>query len=385
MRHRQLMAAVALIPTLLFAEAKVFCSSSDAYDARGRQSFSGADAPAAGGISYIWKIDGMQPGNVAVSIEYACGPDSGAEVELRLDGQVRRAVIGPSGAHIRSTDREIIQRLNQEIGTFTIDKSGPQTLQMSVLSGSGSPFFSFHGLTLEGRPLFGAQVDASDYSSKKRPSVAVKDEKVEHNTLSKEDSKAGWKLLFNGKDLSGWYGFHLDAMPPGWTVDGGALHAPEGAECIMTFGEFKDFELMIDWKVGPDADGGILLRAVESAKEHPADRALEIRVRDHMSSEDGPLGTAGAVNGLLPLKHSPANAVGDWNTSRIIVQAMRYQVYLNDVLTADFTVGSDEWYDALYDSDCWRLPGLGDNPQGAVGLRGGTGPVWYRNIRIRPL
>ena len=36
------------------------------------------------------------------------------------------------------------------------------------------------------------------------------------NILSKEEAAAGWKLLFNGTDLSGWHNFKKDTVQPGW-------------------------------------------------------------------------------------------------------------------------------------------------------------------------
>jgi hypothetical protein len=40
------------------------------------------------------------------------------------------------------------------------------------------------------------------------------------NQLSEEEQKAGWKLLFNGKDLSGW---SVVDLPDAWSVEEGTL------------------------------------------------------------------------------------------------------------------------------------------------------------------
>ena len=44
------------------------------------------------------------------------------------------------------------------------------------------------------------------------------------NTLTPEETAAGWKLLFNGKDLNHWHNFKSDSIRPGWQVQDG-LHA----------------------------------------------------------------------------------------------------------------------------------------------------------------
>src|SRR5436305_13225456 len=46
---------------------------------------------------------------------------------------------------------------------------------------------------------------------------------AEPNTLTDEEKAAGWKLLFNGTDLSGWHNFKKDDVKPGWQVKEGTL------------------------------------------------------------------------------------------------------------------------------------------------------------------
>jgi hypothetical protein len=42
------------------------------------------------------------------------------------------------------------------------------------------------------------------------------------NTLTAAEKAAGWQLLFNGTDLSGWSNFKKTTIRPGWQVkDGG--------------------------------------------------------------------------------------------------------------------------------------------------------------------
>ena len=53
---------------------------------------------------------------------------------------------------------------------------------------------------------------------------------AENNSLSNEEKKAGWKLLFDGKTTDGWRGYKMDKMPPGWAVIDGALVRVKGGE-----------------------------------------------------------------------------------------------------------------------------------------------------------
>lgn len=42
------------------------------------------------------------------------------------------------------------------------------------------------------------------------------------NTLTKKEKKAGWELLFNGKDFSGWRQCNGTAMPANWVIEDNA-------------------------------------------------------------------------------------------------------------------------------------------------------------------
>ena len=44
------------------------------------------------------------------------------------------------------------------------------------------------------------------------------------NTLSPEDSAAGWILLFDGQTAGKWRGYNKDHFPAGWEVVDGTLH-----------------------------------------------------------------------------------------------------------------------------------------------------------------
>ena len=43
------------------------------------------------------------------------------------------------------------------------------------------------------------------------------------NTLTDDEKKAGFKLLFDGKTTDGWRGYKMKQMPPGWKVIDGIL------------------------------------------------------------------------------------------------------------------------------------------------------------------
>jgi hypothetical protein len=39
---------------------------------------------------------------------------------------------------------------------------------------------------------------------------------MQENTLTNDERKAGWKLLFDCKTTNGWRGYKKQSVPPGW-------------------------------------------------------------------------------------------------------------------------------------------------------------------------
>src|SRR2546430_10099161 len=90
----------------------------------------------------------------------------------------------------------------------------------------------------------------------------------------------GFTALFNGKDLTGWQGLvEIRERPkltpaqlakkqqeanekylPHWTVKDGVIQYDGKGQSLQTVKDYGDFELLVDWKIGPKGDSGIYLR-----------------------------------------------------------------------------------------------------------------------------
>ncbi len=72
----------------------------------------------------------------------------------------------------------------------------------------------------------------------------------EPNTLSDEEKKAGWRLLFDGRTTAVWRGYRSKTMPASWKVEKGSLLSrPQKGESrgdIITVDQFDDFELLLE-------------------------------------------------------------------------------------------------------------------------------------------
>ena len=95
------------------------------------------------------------------------------------------------------------------------------------------------------------------------------------NSLTEDEKKAGWRLLFDGKTTEGWRGYKMDKMPPGWKVIDGTLvrvsggaggKGAGGGDDIITVEQFDNFDLQLEWKIVDRAgNSGLIVRASEDA------------------------------------------------------------------------------------------------------------------------
>jgi len=98
------------------------------------------------------------------------------------------------------------------------------------------------------------------------------------NTLTAAEKAAGWRLLFDGKTLTGWHGLGYKTGEVGlWRVEDGALaRIPVGRAPVQGDGQpltgvdlisnesYRDFELAWEWKVASGGNSGLKYNVSES-------------------------------------------------------------------------------------------------------------------------
>jgi hypothetical protein len=215
------------------------------------------------------------------------------------------------------------------------------------------------------------------------------------NTLTAAERTAGWRLLFDGHTTAGWHPFGqpVSVVPSkanGWDVSEGTLVAlGRGIETttdIVTNDDFADFELLIDWKIAPQANSGIFFHVVEQGQKEIYATGPEYQLIDD-DWWKGPL-EAWQKTGANYAMHAPlakaAKAVGQWNQTRIVVNGGHVEHWLNGVKTADYQLWSPEWL-ALKTGGKWKdYPAYGAAKQGKIGLQNHGNMSWFRNMKIRP-
>ena len=207
------------------------------------------------------------------------------------------------------------------------------------------------------------------------------------NELSSKEKEEGWELLFNGKDFTGWRVYGGGEPDSLWKVADGVLSStPKGTRTfIMTADQYENFELSLEWKIGPQGNSGILYRLTEPG--WAPGRAPEYQLIDQK----------GWKGKLKDEQHTAANydmdkpvgsdvkPVGEWNTTKIIVNGANVQHYLNGVKVVEYDLWTDEWYQKKANSKWKNEKNYGMAKKGHIALQGHGGETGFRNIKIRKL
>lgn len=207
------------------------------------------------------------------------------------------------------------------------------------------------------------------------------------NTLTPAERAAGWQLLFDGTDTKGWRNYRKTGVSPAWQViDGALMRVADSAGDLITTRKYRNFDLRLDWVVGPRGNSGVMYRATE---EYPEIywSAPEMQILDDARHPDGksPLTAAGSDYALYPTKLGVEHPAGQWNHARLVVNGNHVEHWLNGVKVVDYTLGSPDWVQRVAHSKFAHWPDYGKAAEGYIGLQDHESWVAFRNIRIRVL
>ncbi len=245
---------------------------------------------------------------------------------------------------------------------------------------------------------------------------------AQENQLTPAEKSEGWKLLFNGKDMSGWDD-PRQKNPAGdaWTLEDGCLKAQAHAgitEDLFTQATFGDFELVFDWRISTGGNSGVKYRIQDhvflhsgysgrfedlvnlSLRDRRTDRpakgqdyviGFEYQILDNARNSDARAGlshTAGALYDMVPPERDATRPVGQFNHSRIVLKGHHVEQWLNNVLVVDADLSAPAVKDHIAkrwsaDSPVYNL--LAGQPKQLcpISLQNHGDEVWFRNIKIR--
>ncbi|HSI69948.1 MAG TPA: DUF1080 domain-containing protein [Gillisia sp.] len=219
------------------------------------------------------------------------------------------------------------------------------------------------------------------------------------NTLTADEKKNGWELLWDGETTEGWRGARLDDFPAkGWKIQDGELTvlASGGAESaaggdIVTKELYGDFDLKFDFKITEGANSGVKYYVDTDLNKGPGSSiGLEYQILDDAVHPDAKLGNhegSRTLASLYDLKQAdpnkPVNPVGEWNSGRIVSKDNKVEHWLNGVKVLEYERKSDEFRRLVSESKYVDWPDFGEKDRGHILLQDHGDHVSFRNIKIK--
>jgi hypothetical protein len=217
------------------------------------------------------------------------------------------------------------------------------------------------------------------------------------NTLSAQEKKEGWKLLFDGHDLKGWHRYNGKGVPASWKVEQGVLHldantsgsTPRDAGDLATDAVVTgDFEFKAEFKIEKYTNSGFFFFAQEAPQyEKIYNTALEVQVGDdvlYQKAVEHPH-SSGDLFGIADVRIQEPKPLGSWNQVNVTMKKNKLTVTLNGFLVQEHDLTSANWKSRMAASKLKDAPIGKGKFSGRIGLQDWNTNVWFRNIKLRPL
>ena len=251
-----------------------------------------------------------------------------------------------------------------------------------------------------------AQTNSGTETKKEKPSVIeLKLPRVDIKSFKKNSD--GAYVIFDGTSLNGWRGYNKETIPNKWGIEDGALkfsqnpsvEKPESGDLVFAY-DFKDFELSFEWKISPAGNSGVFFLAKEIKGQPIYISSPEYQILDNDNHPDAKMGVDGnrksaSLYDMIPAKPQNAKAVGEWNTSKIVVKGNLVQHFQNGVKVVEYTIRTKEWTDLIqaskFSKEKWPVAFDllnnvgGETKSGLIGFQDHGNDVWYKNITVKVL
>ncbi len=257
---------------------------------------------------------------------------------------------------------------------------------------SGLPFTMKHLFPTVSLVLLTVAVSAQDRSVPKPPDETPSP----IYTLTPEESIAGWKLLFDGKNNQGLRGLtYNDWINRGWKIDHGTLFCEKDIQHmgsvtgghLITAEQFDNFEFTWEWKLAVSGKAGIMYFAA-GTKDKPVGFVYSIIDDTHHPDglKGGPIRRTGALDAILPpAQDKKLEEPGQWNKGRLVVQGNHVEHWLNGGKVVEYDLGSPALQKAIAASGIKGGPMFGRKFKTALIIMDEGEEVEFRNLRVHPL
>jgi hypothetical protein len=174
-------------------------------------------------------------------------------------------------------------------------------------------------------------------------------------------------------------------------VENGTLHCnghkKDAAHTdLITDKQYKNFVLSLQWKISPASNSGIMFHVSEKYP-HTYLSGPEYQIVDDKGwpGKLEPWQHTGCNYAMQVPDTIPTNPVGEWNTSKIVVNGSHVEHWLNGTKLLEYELWSPEWEKQKAARKWKDAPGYGMSKTGHIALQYHGGDVWFRNIKLKTL
>jgi hypothetical protein len=216
------------------------------------------------------------------------------------------------------------------------------------------------------------------------------------NTLTEAEKAAGWEVLFDGKTMNGWHGYN-GGTTEAWSIDDCSIksagtednYGSDKRVDVATDSEYTSFEFVVDWKATTAGNSGLIYAVVEDEKYETAwMTGPEYQLMDDVGFPETPkdvTSTGSDYDMLAPNDQKELKPVGEWNTTKLVVNGPHVEHWLNGKKILEFERWSDEWK-ARRDAGKWKdHADYGLAKTGRIVLQDHGSEFWFRNIKLRTI
>lgn len=194
--------------------------------------------------------------------------------------------------------------------------------------------------------------------------------------LSSHPDTQGWQDLL-AEDLS-----NCQFREETWVLEEGVL-TRKGGDYIWTKDRYGDFILDLEYKLEKGANSGVFVRT--GSIRNWLNTAIEVQIHD--TTDGTKYGMCGAIYDCLAPTKNTVKKAGEWNHYTITCKANKIYVVLNGEQIIDMDL--EKWTEPHKNPDGTKnkfRTAFKDMPRkGHIGLQDHGDPVWFRNVKIKPL
>jgi hypothetical protein len=215
-------------------------------------------------------------------------------------------------------------------------------------------------------------------------------------TLTDDEKKDGWQLLFDGVSTKGWHQYGGNTTGSAWKIMDGNLHLDasikenwqikDGGD-ILTDEEFENFHLKLEWKIDTCGNSGIIFYIHEDPAKYKWawETGPEMQILDNSCHADAkiPKHRAGDLYDLISCSKETVKPALEWNQVEIKCINGKLDFWLNGENVVSTMLWDENWKAMLKNTKWSEHPDFSTYKKGKIGLQDHGNNVWFRNIRIK--